>query len=84
LARAKRKIEELARQFQHSANVIRKRTRQEALDEGCASDGLTTNEREELNRLCCETGSCAKSARYQRPPGFGGIENETAKLRVAR
>ena len=51
LARAGRKIEELAREFEPSANAIRKWVKQAALDEGLRSDGLTTSEREELNRL---------------------------------
>jgi transposase len=51
LARAGRKIEELAREFDPSANAIRKWVKQAALDEGLRSDGLTTSEREELNRL---------------------------------
>ncbi len=50
LARAGRKIEELAREFEPSANAIRKWVKQAALDEGLRSDGLTTSEREELNR----------------------------------
>ena len=51
LARAGRSIEELAREFEASANSIRKWVRQAELDEGVRSDGLTTSEREELNRL---------------------------------
>jgi len=51
LARAGRKIEELAREFEPSANAIRKWVKQAALDEGLRKDGLTTGEREELNRL---------------------------------
>jgi transposase len=51
LARAGRKIEELAREFEPSANAIRKWIKQAELDEGLRSDGLTTSEREELNRL---------------------------------
>jgi transposase len=51
LARAGRKIEELAREFEPSANAIRKWLKQAALDEGLRSDGLTTSEREELNHL---------------------------------
>jgi len=51
LARAGRKIEQLAREFEPSANAIRKWIRQAALDEGLRSDGLSTSEREELNRL---------------------------------
>jgi transposase len=51
LARAGRKIEELAREFEPSANAIRKWVKQAELDEGLRSDGLTSSEREELNRL---------------------------------
>lgn len=51
LARAGRSISELAREFEASANAIRKWVKQAALDEGLRSDGLTTSEREELNRL---------------------------------
>ncbi len=51
LARAGRKIEELAREFEPSANAIRKWVKQAALDEGLPSDGLSTDERAELNRL---------------------------------
>jgi transposase len=41
----------LAREFEPSANSIRKWVRQAELDEGLRSDGLTASEREELNRL---------------------------------
>jgi transposase len=51
LARAGRSVHELAREFEASANSIRKWVKQAALDEGVRSDGLTTAEREELNRL---------------------------------
>ena len=51
LARAGRSIRELAREFQPSAETIRKWVKQAGLDEGLRSDGLTTSEREELNRL---------------------------------
>jgi transposase len=46
-----RKIEELAREFEVSANSIRKWVKQAELDEGLRGDGLTSSEREELNRL---------------------------------
>jgi len=39
------------REFEPSANAIRKLVKQASLDEGLRSDGLTTTEREELNRL---------------------------------
>jgi transposase len=51
LARAGRTIPELAREFEASANAIRKWVKQAALDEGLRSDGLTGDERIELNRL---------------------------------
>jgi transposase len=51
LARAGRSINELAREFEPSANAIREWVKQAALDEGLRNDGLTTSEREELNRL---------------------------------
>ncbi len=51
LARAGRKINELAHEFEPSANAIRKWVKQAALDEGLRSDGLTTSEHPSLNRL---------------------------------
>jgi transposase len=51
LARAGRSIKELAREFEPSANAIGQWVKQAALDEGLRSDGLTTAEREGLNRL---------------------------------
>ena len=51
LARSGRPIAQLAREFEASANAIRKWVKQAALDEGLRSDGLTTTEHEELNRL---------------------------------
>ena len=51
LALAGRSIEELAREFEASANAIRKWVKQAGLDEGLRRDGLTTSEREELVRL---------------------------------
>jgi transposase len=51
LVRAGRSVNELAREFEPSANAIRYWLKQAALDEGLRSDGLTTSEREELNRL---------------------------------
>ena len=51
LARVGRSVAELAREFEPSANAIRKWVKQAGLDEGLRNDGLTTAEREELNRL---------------------------------
>ena len=46
-----RRPEELARQFEPSAQAIRNWVKQAALDAGQRLDGLTTEEREELRRL---------------------------------
>ena len=51
LARAGRSVSELARQFEPTAESIRVWIKQAELDEGLRSDGLTTEERQELNQL---------------------------------
>jgi transposase len=51
LARAGRSVNELAREFEPSASAVRYWLKQAGLDEGLRSDGLTTDEGAELNRL---------------------------------
>jgi len=51
LVRAGRTPEELAREFEPTANTIRKWVEQHDLDEGIRADGLTTEERRELREL---------------------------------
>jgi transposase len=51
LVRAGRSPEELAREFEPSAQAIRNWVAQADRDEGRREDGLTTAERDELNRL---------------------------------
>ncbi len=51
LVRSGRQLEELAREFEPSAQSIRNWVCQADLDEGRRSDGLTSEEREELGRL---------------------------------
>jgi len=51
LVRSGRTPEELSREFEPSADSIRLWVRQSDLDEGRRDDGLTSPEREELNRL---------------------------------
>jgi transposase len=51
LVRAGRNPEELAKEFEPSAQAIRNWAKQSDLDEGRREDGLTTAEREELRRL---------------------------------
>jgi len=51
LVRAGRTPEELAGEFEPSAQAIRNWVRQAELDEGTRTDGLKTEERDELGRL---------------------------------
>jgi transposase len=51
LVRAGRTSEELAREFEPSAQAIRNWVAQAERDEGTREEGLTTSEREELQRL---------------------------------
>lgn len=51
LVRSGRSVEELAREFEPSAGAIRNWVKQADLDEGRRSDGVTSDEREELRRL---------------------------------
>jgi transposase len=51
LVRAGRSVNDLAREFEPSASAIRYWLKQAGLDEGLRSDGLTTDERAELNHL---------------------------------
>src|SRR6266851_666488 len=67
LARAGRPIAQLAREFEASANAIRKWVKQAGLDEGLRSDWLTTAEREELNRLRPENRVLREERPHVRP-----------------
>jgi transposase len=51
LVRAGRNVEELAREFETTAQAIRNWVAQADRDEGRRCDGLTTEERQELTRL---------------------------------
>ena len=51
LARGGRSAKELSREFEPSEQTIRNWVKQAELDDGSRSDGLTTDEREELARL---------------------------------
>lgn len=51
LVREGRTPQELSREFEPSAQAIRNWVAQEERDEGRRQDGVTTNEREELQRL---------------------------------
>ncbi|HKN01096.1 MAG TPA: hypothetical protein VJX23_11315 [Candidatus Binataceae bacterium] len=51
LVQAGRRPEELAKEFEPTAQSIRNWVRQADLDEGRRHDGLTSDERQELSRL---------------------------------
>ena len=51
LVRAGRSSEELAKEFEPSANTIRNWATQADIDEGLRADGLSTAERKELREL---------------------------------
>ncbi len=51
LVRAGRSPNQLAKEFEPSAQVIRNWVKQADLDQGLRDDGLTTSDREELTRL---------------------------------
>ena len=51
LVRAGRTPKELGREFEPSEQTIRNWVKQAELDEGSRTDGLTTEERQELGRL---------------------------------
>jgi transposase len=51
LARSGRTVSSLAQEFEPTENTIRNWVRQAALDSGLRSDGLTTEERQELTQL---------------------------------
>jgi transposase len=51
LVRAGREPEQLAKEFEPTAQAIRNWVRQADIDEGRREDGLTSAEREELRRL---------------------------------
>lgn len=51
LVHAGRSAKELAREFEQSEQTIRNWVKQAELDEGTRSDGLTSDERQELARL---------------------------------
>ena len=51
LVQAGRSAKELSREFEPSEQTIRNWVKQAELDQGTRSDGLTTDERQELTRL---------------------------------
>src|SRR5690606_21945606 len=76
LVRAGRTAEELSREFEPSAQAIRNWVKQAELDEGKRADGLTSREKEELERLIhhSDRGVQYLSIRYTERLAEAGIE----------
>ena len=74
LVRSGRSANDLAKEFEPTAQTISAWVRQADRDEGRREDGLTSRERSELQRLRKEISACVKSARsLQKPrPGSHG------------
>jgi transposase len=68
LVRKGRTPEELARQFEPSAQAIRNSVRQADRDDGRRQDGLTTVEQEELRRLRRESRTLREEREILRKP----------------
>ena len=87
LVRKGRTPEELGRQFEPSAQAIRNWVKQAALDAGQRTDGLTTEEREEVRRLrrevrqLREEREILKNFRARRGPSHLLDEKLGARLR---
>ena len=73
LVRSGRTPGELAREFEPSAQAIRNWVAQADRDAGERSDGLRTEEREELRRLRWENGDCARNVRSWQKPRPGEV-----------
>ena len=84
LVRAGRTPEELAKEFEPTAQSIGNWVRQADRDEGLRKDGLTTSEREELSRFVARTSSCAWSERSSQKPRPGLLGRRIRYLRGLR
>ena len=85
LVRAGRSVDELAREFEPSPQTIRNWVKQDELDSGRRSDGLTTQERDELSKLRKEN----KQLRLEREilskaTAWFARETETASSKSSR
>jgi transposase-like protein len=77
VVRAGRKPGELAKEFSVAEQTIRNWLKQADLDAGKRSDGLHTEEREEMQRLRRENRSCAESGRSWQKPRPGSLGRPT-------
>jgi transposase len=84
LARAGRSLTALAREFEPSVETIRQWVRQAELDEGLHSDGLTTTEREELNRLRRENRVLREEREILEKPRPGSLRRPARRRRGVR
>ena len=84
LVRAGRRPEELAKEFEPSAQAIRNWVTQADRDEGRRADGLTTVEREELSRLRRENRQLGWSGRFYQKPRPGSLGRRRRSRRRVR
>lgn len=85
LVRAGRSPQQLAKQFEPSAQAIRNWVKQADLDEGRRDDGLTTTERDELLRLRRENKRLKEEREILKKPRPGSLAKQTryqTRLRV--
>jgi transposase-like protein len=85
IVRTGRSPEELAQEFEPTAQAIRNWVQQADRDEGLRHDGLTTDEREELNRLRRENRQLKQEReilKKPRPGSRGKPERSRTGLRL--
>src|SRR5437879_11391953 len=82
LVRAGRTPEELAREFEPSGPAIRNWVKQAELDEGTRTDGLKTEEREELARLRRENARLKEEREILSKAAAWFADREHGRLRV--
>ena len=85
LVKAGRTPEELAKEFEPTAQTIYNWVGQAARDAGTRLDGLTTAEREELTRLrrkCASLSLSERSSQKPRPGSHGRPERCPRRVRV--
>ena len=83
LVRAGRSPDELAREFEPTAQSIRNWVAQFERDAGCRGDGLTTAEGEELNRLRRENRQLSPSGRSFQKPRPGSLGGRARCVQLA-
>jgi transposase len=84
MVRAGQRPEALAKKFEPSAQTIRNWVRQADLDDGKRTDGLTSEEREELVRLRRENRALREEREILKKPRPGSPRRATRTRRSVR